>query len=100
MASCNLINRVYYGMAVGAGIEEIRSNLLSEGEKEYDIWLAYKAAEVIFEQDVAIEEGIPLSVSQKITSSHFRCPDCDGDLGGNEIGRLENHSKWCPRFPL
>ncbi len=29
-----------------------------------------------------------------------RCPDCQGDLGGHELGRLEDHAEGCPRFPL
>lgn len=28
------------------------------------------------------------------------CPDCDGDLGGDHLDRLEEHKPGCPRFPL
>ncbi len=28
------------------------------------------------------------------------CSECGGSLGGHEIGRLERHAGWCPRFPL
>lgn len=28
------------------------------------------------------------------------CPECAGDLGGNFIGRLEDHKGDCSRFPL
>lgn len=29
-----------------------------------------------------------------------RCPECQGDLGGTDLGRLENHKAGCSRFPL
>jgi len=29
-----------------------------------------------------------------------RCPECKGDLGGVEIGRIEEHRKGCSRLPL
>lgn len=28
------------------------------------------------------------------------CPECKGDLGGVEIGRIEEHRKGCSRLPL
>lgn len=35
-----------------------------------------------------------------VEKSRPRCPDCQGDLGGEEIGRIESHDPKCPRFPL
>lgn len=35
--------------------------------------------------------------------SAYNCPICDecgGDLGGNYLGRIEDHKRGCPRFPL
>lgn len=29
-----------------------------------------------------------------------RCPECNGDLGGLYMGRLEDHRPGCARFPL
>lgn len=28
------------------------------------------------------------------------CPECGGDLGGTDVGRLEEHRTGCSRFPL
>jgi HAD domain in Swiss Army Knife RNA repair proteins len=51
--------------------------------------------------DVDVEKCItllrtPLSQDKKKP----RCPDCGGDLGGEQLGRLEKHEANCPRFPL
>lgn len=39
---------------------DIRSNLLSSGESEYDCWLAFKAAEVAIDQNLAMKDGYTL----------------------------------------
>jgi len=38
-------------------------------------------------------------VSMAVSGSGY-CSDCFGDLGGHDIGRLEEHMPGCPRFPL
>lgn len=34
------------------------------------------------------------------TGAPGTCPDCGGDLGGDHLGRLEDHKPGCPSFPL
>lgn len=54
--------------------------------------------------EVAKELGRRLGISEydvsMAVSEAGYCPECFGDLGGHDIGRLEEHEPGCPRFPL
>lgn len=61
--------------------------------------------EYAFERGAAVAFGLigmaeAITETDYIRKSHPKCPDCKGDLGGNFIGRLEDHKPGCSRFPL
>lgn len=69
MASYNLINRAITNISAGMPYNDIRTNLLSSGESEYDCWLAFCAAEIAIDQNLAMKEGYTLEeyyLSEKI----------------------------------
>ena len=47
----------------------------------------------------ALRARLALAKEEPIVANPV-CPECGGDLGGTDIGRLENHESGCPRFPL
>ncbi len=72
-----------------------------------DAWVfAEQAFAVGFREDAKIE-GYRLVVQKTKDAGWLawqygwpRCDECGGDLGGQEIGRLENHKTGCSGFPL
>lgn len=57
MASYELINRAIAGLSAGMPCEDLRVSLLSNGDSEYDCWLAFKAAQVAIDQSIAFSLG-------------------------------------------
>lgn len=44
--------------------------------------------------------GLPEGkISQAVRRTGY-CSECSGDLGGHDVGRLEEHAPGCPLFPL
>lgn len=64
-----------------------------------------EAREFDFERGAAVAFGLigmaeAIADADEDRKAHPRCPDCNGDLGGNFIGRIEDHRPGCRRFPL
>ena len=61
--------------------------------------LVNEKVEIVIERAIsgyygeALAESVPGALPPK-------CPECGGDLGGTQVGRIESHKPGCKHFPL
>ena len=73
----------------------IRNRLAFDRKPEGDITVDFDEPRQI--------SSVPLPTIRRLPTEaelNPRCPECGGDLGGTDLGRLETHKAGCPRFPL